>query len=365
MVSENDPVDEEVSDPIRDLARWLAEINIEKDLVRAEQLGPFELSEGRPVFLAAQGLGRTIADLPTESIAGVANENRLRESLDSLKSALQAAANFDPTAVSDPSEQRRTLLAGVETQLRGAREAFILVAGYLNLVASRSGGQNRRLNEAILAATATIDQIQGRVDDRLATSELRLAEAIERAEQSVARAQEAADATQAQAARSGVVQHAEVFKLQADAHAGRATTWLKWGILGIVGLLVFALIVVMALPVGSDLSDPRTVQLILLKGLAITFGGYLVLLAFRMFRAESHLRIVNVHRHLALTTFETFVAGATDPGTKDAVLMEATRSIFSPSATGMLDGPEPGGHPTQLLEVVRQSVTGGANQPGS
>lgn len=56
----------------------------------------------------------------------------------------------------------------------------------------------------------------------------------------------------------------------------------------------------------------------------------------------------------ALKTFQAFIKAASDDGTRDAVLLETTRSIFALSPTGYLDTGEPSSEPvSKLMEIVR------------
>lgn len=74
----------------------------------------------------------------------------------------------------------------------------------------------------------------------------------------------------------------------------------------------------------------------------------------RTYRALRHQASVNKHRGLSLQTFQAFTAAAADVGTKDAVLMEATRAIFAVGATGFLDGKsgrDDSG--TRMIEIVQ------------
>jgi hypothetical protein len=101
------------------------------------------------------------------------------------------------------------------------------------------------------------------------------------------------------------------------------------------------------------LSLPRLVVIFVL-----TFA---LIWAARNFAASRHNFVVNRHRQNALSSFETFVKGTGDPQTKDAILLQATQSIFVPQDTGFVKleaTPQPGG---QILEIFR-GVSGGKGQ---
>ncbi len=75
-----------------------------------------------------------------------------------------------------------------------------------------------------------------------------------------------------------------------------------------------------------------------------------------MYKAAKHQATVNHHRANALKTFEAFVKSASDEQTKNAVLMEATRSIFAVGSTGYLEGTEGGADGAlKILEIVKSA----------
>lgn len=79
---------------------------------------------------------------------------------------------------------------------------------------------------------------------------------------------------------------------------------------------------------------------------------FLVSQSIKNYRANRHLEIVNLHRSLALLTFKGFVESAGDSqDVRNAVLLETTRTIFTPSSTGYVPG-ENDGPDTKLIEIL-------------
>ncbi len=78
----------------------------------------------------------------------------------------------------------------------------------------------------------------------------------------------------------------------------------------------------------------------------------------RMYKATKHQESVNRHRENGLKTFQAFVKAASDDQTRNAVLIETTRSIFSITNTGYLDGAESphDGGAVQILELIKSSA---------
>ncbi len=97
-----------------------------------------------------------------------------------------------------------------------------------------------------------------------------------------------------------------------------------------------------------------TVRAAIARVVILSFLFYGAIWAGRMYRAERHLYIVNKHRALALSTFETFVGGVHEQAIKDAVLLEATRCIFGPSPSGYL-GRDEDISASRTIEVARAS----------
>jgi hypothetical protein len=77
----------------------------------------------------------------------------------------------------------------------------------------------------------------------------------------------------------------------------------------------------------------------------------------RVYKALMHQSAMNRHRALSLQTFQAFTAAASDLQTKDAVLLEATRAIFAPCATGYVEsGTASADSESRVIEIVKSIV---------
>ena len=76
----------------------------------------------------------------------------------------------------------------------------------------------------------------------------------------------------------------------------------------------------------------------------------------RIYKAQQHNCVVNQHRHNALSTFETFVNATEDKETKNAVLIQTTKAIFSPQHSGFAAHEKELSTSPQILEIVRSVV---------
>ena len=174
--------------------------------------------------------------------------------------------------------------------------------------------------------------------DEIATS------AKEVFEEKQSEADEIIAAIRASAADQGVSKYTEDFSSEAKKLARNACQWL-WatGMLAVFSFL--AAVGSWFVPIGNESLEGHqlTVQLLQLTvskivSLGILFGT--TIWCGKNYRAIKHQQAVNQHRANALKTFQSFVQATSDPATKEAVLMETTRSIFALSTSGYLNNPD-------------------------
>lgn len=77
----------------------------------------------------------------------------------------------------------------------------------------------------------------------------------------------------------------------------------------------------------------------------------------RNYRAQRHNEVVNRHRQNALRTFETFAVAATEPATKDAVLIAAAKSIFEAQRSGYLVGELEKVPSGAVIEILKSAIS--------
>lgn len=73
----------------------------------------------------------------------------------------------------------------------------------------------------------------------------------------------------------------------------------------------------------------------------------------RNYNAAQHNFIINQNKQNALSTFETFVSAARDEETKNAVLMQTTRAIFSNLPSGYLKNESADDGTSQIIEIAK------------
>lgn len=153
----------------------------------------------------------------------------------------------------------------------------------------------------------------------------------------------------------GIEKQAEVFKNAAAEHATEQKRWLNItaALAGATALILLANWGI-AYKVGSPSSSIALIQLSVAKVLFFSFLASAVIWSGKVYRSHQHNYVLNKHRQNALETFQLFARGAEDADTKAMVLLQATKSIFAPQATGFLPGErEADAASPQILEIIR------------
>lgn len=169
----------------------------------------------------------------------------------------------------------------------------------------------------------------------------------------------ALDEVRKAAAEAGVSQTAVHFKEEADEHLGAATWWLVALIAVTIALLFFSLFGNQILiwagspPPSSNADNFEHIRYFSQKGLIIFCLIFGLIWVARNYGASRHNYVVNKHRNNALGSFQAFVASATDDQTKNAVLIQATQSIFSPQPSGYVKTDGDNATNSPVLEIVR------------
>ena len=138
------------------------------------------------------------------------------------------------------------------------------------------------------------------------------------------------------AAEQGVTQQAIYFQTESTDHDGEADKWEKRTIGVGITLIVFA-VLSMLLHKWSWLAPVNTyetAQLITSKLLIFAILTYLLILSAKNYLNHKHNSVVNKHRQNALMTYKAMVDATDDPGSREAVLIQAASCIFNPQSTG-------------------------------
>ena len=165
---------------------------------------------------------------------------------------------------------------------------------------------------------------------------------------------EIVDAARGDTASQGVDRYIDTFDVEAEKLANESKRWFK----GIIGCSVATVVAIVVLYFW--LEDYNTTWEIVRNTftkasiIAVLLNG--IVWCTRMYRVKSHQSSVNRHRALSLKTFQRFVTSTTDPRTRDAVLLAATKSIFAHVSTGLVGERANGEDPSiQFMEIGKHA----------
>lgn len=158
-----------------------------------------------------------------------------------------------------------------------------------------------------------------------------------------------------------------VFTIDFEKHAStleeQATMWFKYTFRCAIGTLLAAFFSIFV-PIAQDATTAQIVQYISSKLVVLLVLLSATVWCGRIYKALMHQITVNKHRANALKTFQAFVKATGNDATRDAVLIETTRSIFSNSPSGYLDSADAASDVagTKVFEVIKSA---GAIKDGS
>lgn len=155
---------------------------------------------------------------------------------------------------------------------------------------------------------------------------------------------EMVEAGKAALAGIGVDKHAVDFNNVTDEHKRFGDRWLIVSAVSIFIAVIMPLVLYWAFPVEGELNSAQAINRILVKVVLLAGIFYVVSVCVKNYKINRHLEVVNKHRVTALSTFRSFVEAAGDDETKKQILLETTKTIFAPVATGYVtdesDNPE-------------------------
>lgn len=137
------------------------------------------------------------------------------------------------------------------------------------------------------------------------------------------------------AAEAGVSQHAQHFQTEANNSKKLAFYWLIASIA--LAVCTFSYVFWHLEPALLNLKDANIaglMQVAIPRFIMIFVLGLLLSWTIKNFNSSLHNYVVNRHRTNSLASFQTFAEGTDSDAVKNAVLLQATTSIFTPQDTG-------------------------------
>jgi hypothetical protein len=307
-------------------------------LVRAEDLGKaLSFEAGLPVFQRVLGLFRDLSESNLDNVPFETLDQLTRLAQEALTHFKQIQTFTVQAHASNPTGVRDQLI----NQLRDRWHTYYTTITPIISYSIRKGTDFDLLEREARGSLTLVKQIS--LDSKTEKDKL------------LVDMQGALEKVRQAAAEAGVSGQAIHFKNEADSHKKEGRWWFG-------GTAFFACVAVAYAVFGighqiekitADTPTPKLVQMTVSRVLIVSILFFAVAWCAKNYAASRHNFVTNRHRQNALSTFETFVKGTDDKQTKDAVLVQATKSIFAPQSSGYLKGEPETPQGSQIIEIVR------------
>jgi hypothetical protein len=325
---------QEQVDKIIALANGLIETPIDK-LVSNVNWGTINFEAARTDLNLLFNLCNHIIALPI-SILPNSVADAFSASITQAGQTIQLIRTFDIESAS-PTGQRDQIIAQVK---QFAEHLLVTTQSWIHFLAYQKGDIQKNI-DALSQAVKDANKI-------LDGSKKEVAEKSDQITEIVTAAREAS-------ASAGVGVFTRDFEGQATSLEGVAKRWL-WATIGLAVVTLIAAFASFFFPIAKDASNAQIVQYMTSKLVVLLVLITATVWCGRIYKALKHQVTVNSHRANSLKTFQAFVKAASDDNTRDAVLLETTRSIFSFSPSGYLESNDASPDTTtKVLEIFKSA----------
>ncbi len=308
------------------------------DLVRENDLGSqLSFKDAEPTILRTIELFNRTKTVNLEDVP----HNLLSNFNAQLDNAIQRFTQFKDFNANqnNPVNQRNHLINQFENQFDSYYQHTlpILTVGLLS-------GNDLSVQQAKL------EQLTSELEKKTKETEEKGVQYLKQLEETLKSAEEAA-------AKVGVSRHSQIFMTESNEHEEQARAWLKWTVGVLIAIVVASILFIFLFP-DSKATNAEIIQFSIAKIVVLSALFYGLSICNRNYKAHRHNATLNKHRQNALSTFETFAkAAGTDNQTKNAVLIEATHTIFSNQQTGYLNSEKDNDSSNRIVEIIKNVTT--------
>lgn len=310
-----------------------------KELARREDWGKINFDEVKSDLQTVISLSVALGELPIQYLS----DNSAQSIVNVMQEFLPQIEALDKFSITDgdPNQRRMRLISDIH---RNCDRFYGQVGVWIPFLAYQKGD----VSENIKRLTSAIVETEKKADDGLK----RIAGKEKDIEEIVVRAREAS-------AGAGVAVFTKDFENESNNAANSAGRWLKATVaFAALTLAIPAYVYFFEDSLPTD--KGQLISKLASKVVAISILFTATMWCGKIYKSMRHLSILNRHRAIGIRTFRAFSAAASDARTKDAVLMETTHSIFSNSATGLINDPANDAEPNiiQIAGKVMDNANG-------
>lgn len=326
---------------IRASAEQIRSVPVEELVENPAKWGIYRFDAARRDLDLVYGLALHLSTLPIEILPDSVAEN-VASALDQSGETLKRLASFNPTQ-GNPNDAQRALIQEIRSS---AEQLLTITQGWVAFLAYQRGDVQKNV-DALTKAVGDARRIFQDAQVEIQTTKNTI-------DGIVVAAREAS-------ASAGVGVFTADFSAQASTLETQASTWLKWTAgLGIVTVL--AAVASVFVKVDPAATSAQVIHYMTSKLVVLLVLLTATIWCGRIYKASMHQAATNYHRANSLKTFQAFIKAASDDTTRDAVLLETTRSIFAIAPSGYLETTESSVDTgTKVLEIFKSQ--GGMAKP--
>lgn len=297
--------------------------------------GIISFEQIRPIFERTFRLINELKTLPIGLLPSEQQKNII-SSLAQLKDNIARISTFS-IETSNPTAARDDLANQFVHQ---ADTFYNLSHTYVPYLAYQKGDVQRNIDEltgSIKKAEALVSSAQSEID--LKSKEI---------DSIVIAARDAS-------ASVGVAHFSSDFEKEAKSLDIQAGRWLNATIV----MATFTAIVassMMLINVPADATNGQIAQIFTSKLVLLGLLFSATIWCSRLYKATKHQVRANQHRSNSLKTFQAFIKAASDESSRNAVLLETTKSIFTITPSGYLDNEQLSEGGIKIVEIVKNTA---------
>jgi len=251
-------------------------------------------------------------------------DNHIENFFHTFQNNIRNIQGFNPAEVDNPSSVRDTFAGNIRSSYA---EFYSLLFPCLRIAVLERKVSPEKMKKLEQESQKVIREVQGQKEE--------INRQKEEVSQTLMAAKEAA-------ADTGVSKFAEVFGNQAQENKRAAHIWLFASIVavGTIVSIIWWIFDGLIDERQSEIVSDVSWQIFLSKILFLSFASVVFYQVVKNYNANMHLYTLNKHRENSLTTFRAFVESSKDYQVRDAILMQATRTIFEAGQTGYVSSPD-------------------------
>lgn len=323
---------DEKTEQILNLAKGVVAVPIDK-LVSNANWGTINFEAARSDLELLFSLCSHIQQLPIQILPNAVADTFI-VSITQAGSTVEKIRSFNIES-GNPTGTRDQIVGQVKAH---AEHLLTATQGWIPFLAYQKGDIQKNID----ALNRTVNEANKILD----SSKLEVKEKSDEISSIVTAAREAS-------ASAGVGVFTSDFDGEAVALGTEADKWLKYTLRFAITTLVVAFFSIY-IPIDKLATSAQIFQHMTSKIVVLLVLLTATIWCGRIYKAIKHQITVNRHRANALKTFQAFVKAASDESTRNAVLLETTRSIFTNSPSGYLDATESTSDAnSKIIEIVK------------